>query len=132
MHVAEIEDYLLSVAKKLGEIGGTFVEGPLISLDPDEVVGILTASIAFHDKSRLIVALVSSGPQHFPDWLDYSFHYMNAGELCIFRYDSAPHHPNSVFFPHHKHVSADERLEDRPRPSISDLVDEVRSHLYPS
>lgn len=36
--------------------------------------------------------------------LDYRYHYQNEQNQLIFRYDSTPHFPNLVTFPHHKHL----------------------------
>jgi len=38
---------------------------------------------------------------------DYSYHYQK-GDTLIFRYDNAPHHPEILTFPHHKHTSTGE------------------------
>jgi hypothetical protein len=130
MQARDAADYLNEVANKLGELGGSFVEGPDIDVDRSESRGILSALIEFPDKSRLEVAVVSPGSGSYADWLGYSFHFMDAENALIFRYDSAPHHPGGEHFPHHKHVRANERVEDHHRPSISEVVNEIRRHLY--
>ncbi len=35
----------------------------------------------------------------------YRYHYMDANNQLIFRYDNAPHHLEVSTFPHHKHIS---------------------------
>ena len=125
-----IADYLKGVANKLGELGGSFVVGPDIDIDRGETRGILSALIEFSDESRLEVAIVSPASGSLADWLGYSFHFMDAQKTLIFRYDSAPHHPGGEHFPHHKHVGTNEQVEDRHRPSISEVVDEIRRHVY--
>jgi hypothetical protein len=78
----------------------------------------------------LAVKLVSSGTGYFPDWLDYGIHYMDEEGRCIFRYDNSPYHAPTAHHPHHKHVGPDETPIDHPRPSLAQIVDEVRARLY--
>jgi len=80
VYASEIESYLEYIARQFGNLGGTFLEGPAIDLDYDDNFGILELQLQFHNKSRLDVALVSAGPESFPDWLDYSFHFMDADD----------------------------------------------------
>jgi hypothetical protein len=37
-------------------------------------------------------------------WLDYRYHYQNAQNQLIFRYDNTPHFPDLPTFPDHKHL----------------------------
>lgn len=124
-----IEDYLNQIADKLGELGGRFYEGPTVEFHED--LGILRLGIRFHDDSRLEVDLAVKGPVSFPDWRAYSVHYMTAAGTCILRYDNSYRHRRTKFFPHHKHVGRAQRVVDHPRPTISSIVDEIRSILYP-
>lgn len=128
MHAGEIERYLEHLAKLPQQAGGTFVGGPTIELDWGDNVGILTASLAFGDGSRLEVDVVSKGPSQYPEWISHRLHYMDSDRRCIFRYDSAPHHAG-VNFPSHKHEGPDERLLDVPTPTIRDIVREIRNRL---
>jgi hypothetical protein len=132
VHVSEIEGYLNDVADRISELGGTFEPDPEIYLDPDEGLGILYMVVRFEDGPRLDLRMVASGPRNFPDWLDYSFHLMDAQNACIFRYDNAPYHLETVHFPHHKHVGEAETIVDHPRPSLAQVIDEVRRHVYKS
>ena len=36
--------------------------------------------------------------------LDYRYYYQNEKNQLIFRYDSTPHFPDLLTFPHHKHL----------------------------
>ncbi len=38
------------------------------------------------------------GIDDYPEWTDYSFHYMTSDNRCIFRYDNAPHHHGYLTF----------------------------------
>ena len=37
-------------------------------------------------------------------WVDYRYHYQDAQNQLIFRYDNTPHFPDLSSFPHHKHL----------------------------
>jgi len=131
VHVSQILDYLNRFADRLSELGGAFTKGPIIEIDWQETVGSLASEITSHDRSRLDFAIVTSGPNNFPEWLDYHFHYMDPEDRCIFRYDNAPYHATGVYFPHHKHVGPDETVVDHPVPTLAGILDELRGHLYP-
>ena len=127
MRVGDVGDYLEDIARKLQETGGAFIDGPTRELNEAEIAGTLDASIEYHDGSRLEVTLTVVFSSDYPEWTDYSFHYMDAGHECIFRYDNTPHHPNHAFFPHHKH--AGDTPIDHPQPSVAQIAREVLGHL---
>lgn len=58
---------------------------------------------------------------------DYRYHYMDAYNKLIFRYDNAPHHPEVNTFPHHKHITFG--IEEANIPSIEELLDEIDSNI---
>jgi len=57
----------------------------------------------------------------------YTFHYQDAGERLILRYDNAPHHPEISTFPHHKHVG--EHIEPSEAPDLSFVLREIERIL---
>jgi len=64
----------------------------------------------------------------------YSYHYQDAGEHLIFRYDNVPHHPQVATYPHHKHIgsaSSIERVEAARAPELLDVLREIETYLYP-
>lgn len=127
MHIADVADYLEEIAQKLEETGGAFTEGPTIELNERETAASLELSIEYSDGSRLEVTLTVVAGDH-PDWTDYSFHYMDRDDRCIFRYDNTPHYHGHSFFPHHKHAGFRERAADHPRPSVAHIVREILAH----
>ena len=129
MHQVDLESFLDHIADLLGELGGEFIEGPTIDMDYQESIGILETQIGFHTGHRLDVTITSAGPQSFPDWLDYSFQFMDAAGVCVFRYDNSPHHQGR-YFPHHKHDGPLETVLDHPQPSLDQIVDEVRQVVH--
>lgn len=54
----------------------------------------------------------------------YSYHYQDADDKLIFRYDMAPHHQEIGTFPHHKH-SAGEVAVESTAPSLADVLEEI-------
>ncbi len=47
-------------------------------------------------------------------WLDYRYHYQNAQNQLIFRYDNTPHFPDLPSFPHHKHLPNQVIASEKP------------------
>ena len=41
----------------------------------------------------------------------------------IFRYDNAPHHPETTSFPHHKHIP--DKVMPSSMPTIKNLLNEI-------
>jgi hypothetical protein len=130
MQPGDLQDYLDRVAELLGELGGEFVRGPVITVDYSGLMGTLDTQLEFADGTRLTVGLACVGPRDFPAWLDYRIHLMDSDNRCIFRYDNSSNHPETGSFPHHKHVGPEETVVDHPQPSLAHLIAEVRRHLY--
>lgn len=83
------------------------IEGRSI-LDRSKVGGLseFRARLRYWDGSLLIVeeALIV---RHFNIVKTrYVYHYQQSDGTLIFRYDSAPHHPELPTFPHHKHLGS--------------------------
>lgn len=57
-----------------------------------------------------------------------SIYYLRGGER-VFRYDNAPHHPEVLTFPHHKHVGQDDRLAESAQPTLADILTEIEKLL---
>ncbi len=55
--------------------------------------------------------------------LKYRYQCMNEQPELIFRYDNAPHHPETQTFPHHKHT-ADAVVESH-EPTLHDILLEI-------
>lgn len=89
----------------------------------------LVASIGYNDGSRLEIDLTFDCSQDYPNWHTYSFHYMTAQGIAIFRYDNSIHHFGLPTFPHHKHTGADEQVTPSDKPSVRTIRDEVAAYL---
>jgi hypothetical protein len=60
--------------------------------------------------------------------VQYAYTYVRAGRR-VFRYDNAPHHPEVVTYPHHKHIGAADRLAPADQPSLSEVLAEIENWL---
>jgi hypothetical protein len=60
--------------------------------------------------------------------VSYAYTYLR-DEQRIFHYDNAPHHPEIVTHPHHKHVGPEDRLAPADQPSLNQVLAEVESWL---
>ncbi|MBK1987950.1 hypothetical protein A0J48_010425 [Sphaerospermopsis aphanizomenoides BCCUSP55] len=60
-------------------------------------------------------------------FLDYRYHFQDANNHLVFRYDSTPHFPNLANFPYHKHLPEDVIAAEKPE--ISEVLEEVNKLL---
>lgn len=84
--------------------------------------GIIQSKITFLDDSILYIREYLNFKLSIPK-KTYSYHYQKSNNL-IFRYDNAPHHPEVLLFPHHKHVG-DSILASSP-PDLEKVLYEIR------
>jgi len=65
--------------------------------------------------------------------LEYAYHYQDALDQMVFRYDNAPHHPEILTFPHHKHVAdvrpKSESIESATAPHLGEVLREIDRSL---
>lgn len=85
-------------------------------------MGLITGKVVFVDNSEL----------HFMEYVEvagqvkcqtYRYHYQDKTKKLIFRYDNAPHHPETPTHPYHKHVGS-EILQSR-QPALGEVMDEI-------
>jgi Family of unknown function (DUF6516) len=60
-------------------------------------------------------------------YLDYRYHFQDHQNDLIFRYDSTPHFPDLLSFPHHKHLP--DTVIACTKPSIAEVLQEVLAFL---
>lgn len=60
----------------------------------------------------------------------YSYHWQDAGNLLVIRWDNAPHHPHLETFPHHRHEGGS--LLESPRVVIEDVLAEIEARFRSS
>jgi hypothetical protein len=60
----------------------------------------------------------------------YRYHYQRADGTLVVRYDNAPHHPDLLGFPNHKHTPTG--TEPAEPPDLSEVLKEIDKHVYPT
>ena len=65
---------------------------------------------------NLKIHFVNNSELHVREYLDadhrkYSFHWQSYNGDLITRWDNAPHFPDLITFPHHKHLASGEVIE---------------------
>jgi hypothetical protein len=91
--------------------------------------GIIEVRLRFWDGSLLefVEVLIEHGVVLVKT--EYAYHYQDAQNQLIFRYDNAPHHPEISTHPHHKHTP--QSIEPATPPHLGDVILEVDKVLYP-
>lgn len=56
--------------------------------------------------------------------LGYRYHFQDANNNLVFRYDNTPHFPEVENFPHHKHLP--NGVAPAEQPSIVEVLEEAR------
>lgn len=102
-------------------------------LDFDELPGrqgIIEGRLKFHDKSLLDFDEVVLLRSEQIIKLRYAYHYQNESGEVIFRYDNAPHYPNIITYPHHKHSGT--AVEPAQAPDLSEVLLEIEQMIFES
>jgi hypothetical protein len=89
----------------------------------------LYAVVRFYDGSQLQIVEKLIVEAYALLKTRYAYHYQQADDTLVFRYDNAPHHPEVPTHPHHKHIG-EEVVATQP-PDISEVLREIDEHLYP-
>ena len=58
----------------------------------------------------------------------YAYTYIR-NERRVFRYDNAPHHPEILTHPHHKHIGPADRLAPADQPGLGQIIQEIANWL---
>jgi hypothetical protein len=89
------------------------------------------SAVRFYDGSHLsIFERIKQTEKQDIRRIRYKFHYQDAHEDLIFRYDNSPHHPHLSTFPDHKHAGND-LIEAEP-PDLNDVLAEIDRIIYNS
>ncbi len=92
--------------------------------------GTIRGRLKFHDGSLLDFGEVIILRNRRIVKLRYAYHYQNASDDVVFRYDNAPHYPNLPTHPHHKHVGA--AVEPTQVPDLSEVLYEIEQLIFES
>lgn len=124
-----IDDYFAALERGLRQnvhIGK--VEDPLICLASDDYNGLIRCRVVFWDDSYLDLYEVVSTELGYPVRVHYAYTYIHEGQR-VFRYDNAPHHPEIVTHPHHKHIGPADRSAPADQPSLGQILAEIEDCL---
>ena len=64
----------------------------------------------------------------YPVRVHYAYTHVREEQRAL-RYDNAPHHPEIVTHPHHKHIGPADRLAPDDQPNLSQVLAEVERWL---
>jgi hypothetical protein len=111
--------YFLQVQDKLSEIAA-IVSIAEMDFEEDELLGIasIKGRLAFIDGS-----ILDFSEKLLKDRRRYRFHYMDAKNNLIVRWDNVPHYRHLPTFPFHKHIS--NKVEAAEPISLIDALDEI-------
>jgi hypothetical protein len=104
------------------------LQEPFTCLASDDFNGLVRGRVFFWDGSYLDLYEVVSTELGYPVRISYAYTYLKEGRR-IFRYDNAPHHPEIVTFPLHKHIGPQDRLTPADQPSLNSVLLEIADWL---
>jgi len=124
-----VDDYFAAIERGLRQNAQiSKIEEPLTCLASDDYNGLIRCRIFFWDNSYLNLYEVVSTELGYPVRVSYAYTYIREGQR-VFRYDNAPHHPEIVTHPHHKHIGPADRLAPTDQPSLSQVLAEIEEWL---
>ena len=125
----EIEDYFVSIERGLRQNTHiSKIEEPILLLTSDDYNGLFLCRAIFWDGSFLNIYEVISTELGYPVRINYAYTYLR-NDQRVFRYDNAPHHPEIVTHPHHKHIGAKDLLMPADQPNPSQVMAEIEALL---
>lgn len=87
----------------------------------------LEGEVLFSDGSRLVFFEFLRSTLTGLVREKYRYHFMDAVNQLIFRYDNAPHHPQVATFPHHKHQPSG--VTECLEPGFEQALAEIEGHV---
>lgn len=124
-----IDDYFASLERSLRHNPlVSHLQEPFTCLASDDFNGLVRGRVVFWDESFLDLYEVISTELGYPVRIGYTYTYLQGGQR-VFRYDNAPHHPEIITFPHHKHSGSQDRLAPSDQPSLSQVLAEIAAWL---
>ena len=92
--------------------------------------GYLRARLTLSDGSRLDFSeYARRSPEGEISVVTYSYHWADAGDNLIQRWDNTPHHLDLPGFPHHIHVEREDNLLPSQPVNILAVLDQVTRRL---
>ena len=95
-----------------------------------EVLDIKVFRTGFYLKIK--VSLIDSSVLFIREYVDskersYSYHWQKGDGRLLMRWDNAPHHPEVITFPHHKHVGG--RVVPSYAVTVDDILKEIEAKI---
>jgi len=122
-----IGDYFSSIERSLEQSRSKTSIEIIEVLASDDFNGILRCRVYFWDESFLSIHETVSTELGYPVRIVYAYSYIR-DDQCVFRYDNAPHHPDIVTFPHHKHIGED-KIAPTDQPTVNQVLGEIEKYL---
>lgn len=122
-----IADYFSSIERSLQQNTSVTSIEVIEVLASDDFNGILRCRVHFWDGTFLSIHETVSTELGYPVRIVYSYSFIR-NDKCVFRYDNAPHHPDIITFPHHKHIGED-KIAPTDQPSVNQILDEIEKYL---
>jgi hypothetical protein len=124
-----VDDYFASLERSLRQNRQvSHLQDPFTCLTSDDFNGLVQGRVYFWDESFLDLYEVVSTELGYPVRVTYAYAFLHEGRH-VFRYDNAPHHPEVVTFPHHKHIGTQDRLAPSDQPSLNQVLTEIAAWL---
>lgn len=89
--------------------------------------GYIEGNVTFVDGSRLALFEFLRASDTAVVCEKYRYHFMDAENALLFRYDNAPHHPDIETYPDHKHLP--ESIEASARPNLTAVFAEIERYI---
>jgi len=125
----KVTEYFVSLEKSLRQNANIVrVDEPQAYYISDDFNGILKCRVHFWNDSFLDIYEVVNTELGYPIRVHYAYTYLGAGQQ-LFRYDNAPHHPEIVTFPHHKHGDQSSKPTPTDQPTLSQILSEIENTL---
>lgn len=121
-----ITDYFAELQQLIGELPEVEVERYEEQV-LTEKMGNLRIRLRFADTSLLEISESIQAVENTFQWISYRYHYQDSAGNLIFRYDNAPHHPETKTHPEHKHLF--NKILDSPHPNIKAVLNEVNKYF---
>ena len=117
-----LQDYFDEIDQLLRNSTNIYVEDFKASFLTSERAN-LRLKVRFAFKYLLAVSEIIVVVDNQIEYIDYRYHFQDAQNNLIFRYDSTPHFPTLPSFPHHKHLP--DQVIACKKPHIAEVLKEA-------
>ena len=117
-----LQDYFDEIDQLLRNSANIYVEEFKVSSLTSERAN-LRLKVRFAFKYLLAVSEIIVVVDNQIEYIDYRYHFQDAQNNLIFRYDSTPHFPKLPSFPHHKHLP--DQVIACKKPYIAEVLKEA-------